>query len=666
MRWNVAGRELGANAGRDKMARLGAAVRGPRKFGAVVAAVATAVVPLAVRGTASAQVPSGLMPVASSSLGNFGPTGPVASVGKRVKGGTAYFMEGPSAPPTYIFPFISPQVCSTMNYGQLTYLMYRPLYWFGNNNQATVDYNYSIGLPPKFSDGNKTVTVSLKNWKWSNGEQVTSRDVEFWMNLMFAEKDNWCDYTPGYFPDNVASMSYPNASTVVFHMKKAYNPTWFLYNELSQITPLPIAWDRTSSSGPTPTAASKNLPDATAKGAAAVYNYLNSQAKNVTTYAKSPLWSVVDGPWQLKSFTATGQVTFVPNPSYSGFPKPSLAQFVEVPFTSDQAELNAIKSGGPNSLTVAELADEFLPQLKSVEAEGYTATNFTGFSFSYFPLNMGNPTFGPVFRQLYFRQAFQHLVDQTGWQQKILGGYAVPTYGPVPLAPPNNFYDRFELNNPYPFSVADAAKLLKAHGWSNVGSGGVATCDNPSLCGKGVKKGLKLSFNLDYQSGSVVTDEEVKDLQCQAAQVGIQLNLTVHPFAQVISKAVDCGPGGTGKGAQCNWTAEDWGAGWIYAPDYAPTGESIFYTGAGADYEGYSSAKADALINATTSAPASQTKAALDAYQNYIAQQVPVVLFPTATGDPTSAAVVLTSKHLGGYTNNAYTNMTPETWYLTK
>ncbi len=165
-----------------------------------------------------------------------------------------------------------------MNYGQLTYLMYRPLYWFGNNNTPTVDPNYSIANPPTFSNGDKTVTVTLKHWMWSDGEQVTSRDVEFWMNMMFAEKDNWCDYTPGYFPDNVASMSYPNSSTVVFHMKQAYNPTWFLYNELSQITPLPMAWDVTAKgqAAPSPTAA--NLPDTTPAGAAKVYTYLNSQA----------------------------------------------------------------------------------------------------------------------------------------------------------------------------------------------------------------------------------------------------------------------------------------------------------------------------------------------------------------------------------------------------
>jgi peptide/nickel transport system substrate-binding protein len=166
----------------------------------------------------------------AQSANNYGPSGAVPAVGTKIQGGTAYFQEGPAAPPTYIFPMISPQVCSTMNYGQFTYLMYRPLYWFGNNNSPSVDYSYSVGNAPVWSNGDKTVTVTLKNWKWSNGESVTSRDVEFWMNMMKVEapKFNWCDYTPGYFPDNVASIAYPNSSTVVFHLKTSVNPTWFL------------------------------------------------------------------------------------------------------------------------------------------------------------------------------------------------------------------------------------------------------------------------------------------------------------------------------------------------------------------------------------------------------------------------------------------------------
>ena len=47
-------------------------------------------------------------------------------------------------------------------------------------------------------------------------------------------------------------------------------------------------------------------------------------------------------------------------------------------------------------------------------------------------------------------------------------------------------------------------------------------------------------------------------------------------------------------------------------------------------------------------------------------QQVPVVYIPTATGNVGQGNIVLTSTHLGGFTNNVFSNMTPETWYLTK
>ena len=104
----------------------------------------------------------------------------------------------------------------------------------------------------------------------------------------------------------------------------------------------------------------------------------------------------------------------------------------------------------------------------------------------------------------------------------------------------------------------------------------------------------------------------------------------------------------------------------MYAPDYEPTGESHLHHRCRCGLRATATPKADHLIAATTTAPASQTKAAMDAYENYMAQQLPVVFFPTATGNPTSAAVDLISKHLGGFTNNVYTNLTPETWYLTK
>ena len=46
-----------------------------------------------------------------------------------------------------------------------------------------------------------------------------------------------------------------------------------------------------------------------------------------TRWADSPIWSVVNGPWRLKSYTEEGVVTFVPNQHYSG-PNPAAARRV--------------------------------------------------------------------------------------------------------------------------------------------------------------------------------------------------------------------------------------------------------------------------------------------------------------------------------------------------
>jgi peptide/nickel transport system substrate-binding protein len=107
------------------------------------------------------------------------------------------------------------QVCGTNNISQLQTMMFRPLYWFGNDYSPTMDPDYSLAEQPAFSNGDKTVTVKLKPWKWSNGEAVTSRQVAFWMNLYKADPSkNYCGYVPGYFPDNVTSVqTAPRAST---------------------------------------------------------------------------------------------------------------------------------------------------------------------------------------------------------------------------------------------------------------------------------------------------------------------------------------------------------------------------------------------------------------------------------------------------------------------
>ena len=87
-----------------------------------------------------------------------------------------------------------------------------------------------------------------------------------------ANKTNFAAYIPGEFPDNLKSYKIVNAKTIVLTLNGSYNPTWFTYDQLSQITPLPAqAWDKTSASGKV------GNYDETTSGAKAVFNFLTAQ-----------------------------------------------------------------------------------------------------------------------------------------------------------------------------------------------------------------------------------------------------------------------------------------------------------------------------------------------------------------------------------------------------
>src|SRR5215472_11031862 len=57
------------------------------------------------------------------------------TTGAKQKGGTAVYAEPPATVPNYIFPFTSSAYISVINSGYFSNLLYRPLYWFGNNGQ---------------------------------------------------------------------------------------------------------------------------------------------------------------------------------------------------------------------------------------------------------------------------------------------------------------------------------------------------------------------------------------------------------------------------------------------------------------------------------------------------------------------------------------------------
>jgi ABC-type transport system substrate-binding protein len=77
--------------------------------------------------------------------------------------------------------FMDSAESSNVNLFDFTYLMYRPLYWFGEVGQPVVNTSLSLAAVPVISG--RTVTITLKHYMWSNGAPVTAQDGMFWINL---------------------------------------------------------------------------------------------------------------------------------------------------------------------------------------------------------------------------------------------------------------------------------------------------------------------------------------------------------------------------------------------------------------------------------------------------------------------------------------------------
>ncbi len=157
-----------------------------------------------------------------------------------------------AASPNYAYPFIGPADFTVSNVSWFQYLMYRPLYWFGNTTTGAVQVNEAESLAslPKMSNGNKTATITLKSgYKWSDGEPVQANDVMEFLNLFAAEPSGEASYAkpvqgvPVTIPDLFSSVTAPNTHTIVMNFIRPVSPSWLLNNPLSEVTPLPKSWD---------------------------------------------------------------------------------------------------------------------------------------------------------------------------------------------------------------------------------------------------------------------------------------------------------------------------------------------------------------------------------------------------------------------------------------
>lgn len=570
--------------------------------------------------------------------------------------------------PNYIFPFDPGIDYTIVNTDNLQYFLYRPLYWFGDSGKPFLNEALSLAYKPTYSG--QVVTVSLKpNLKWSNGQPITARDVVFWMSMMKAVKKDFGGYIPGDLPDNVTNIHAVGQLEVQMTIIGKFSPQWFTDNQLSQITPMPQYWDRTGPNTPSNCTSDGN-------DCAAVFNYLNSVSSRIATWTTSPLWKVVDGPWKLTGYSSQGVLTFTYNKDYSllerRFVGHHITKFVEIPFTTEQAEYNQLQAGGSNAIDVGYLPTVDAPVPAEPGSVGqnpvpnYNLQPVYTWGLSYMPYNFdsADPQVA-IIKQVYFRHALQLLINQAEVIQGALHGYGKTSTGVVGDSPRTNWLSPTARTgaDPYPFSPPEAEALLRDHGW-DIRKGHITTCTNPGTgpkqCGKGVRGGAQLNFNILVATGNAWVQSAVLQVISNASLVGMKITPQYGTFDTIVGEAQgDCG---SNHLSPCKWELADWGEGWSYVPDYIPTGDELFETGSLGNIGHYSNPHDDALIKATLRA---NSKAAfvqaMYRWQDWLTQQFPVIYQPTAP-----AALIESISNLKIGTADPTLEITPEDWYYVR
>ncbi len=588
--------------------------------------------------------------------GTTGAFGSVPTASGKAHAGTLTWAESPGSAPTWIFPVTPGANFSTTTINTFQYLMWRPLYWFSNGVSPTMVPSMSLAYPPAYSNGDKTVTVRLKtSYRWSDGQPLTSKDALFYIDVVRAAVKesgaNWGSYTPKIgIPDQVVSASAPNATTLVLQLNKPVNPLWFTDDVLYNVLPIPVhAWAKASATGPV-------LDFTNPANAKKIYDFLAKASGSTGSYATNPLWQVVDGPYRLTQFNnTTGGYTMAPNPRYGGPHSAIVPTLQAIPYTSDTAEFNAVLS---HSIDLGYMPLTDVPQLNAVKAAGYHVFGYPGWGFAYANYNFADKTgdFNNIINQLYIRQALAHLENEAGYIKAFFHGAGGLAYGPVPSVPKTPYAPANALTNPYPYSVATAASLLKSHGWTVV-PGGATTCTKPGTgagqCGAGIPAGTKISFNVIYSSDPVIFGEQLTAWASDAKKVGITITLQSGTFNHVITVANDPGSPKTIN----QWAVAVYGG---FTDANYPTTLGIFTSGGSLNGGFYSNPQADKLITASVT---SNNPNAVKIEASFLTQQQPSLFQPNydwitvwkdnVSGQP--AAIEATTQYF----------LNPELMYLT-
>jgi peptide/nickel transport system substrate-binding protein len=358
-----------------------------------------------------------------------------------------------------------------------------------------------------------TITWHLKpNLKWSDGEPLTSADVQFtWQAVM--DPGTACTACGGY--DKIASIDTPDDTTAVIHFSELYPPWQTLFS----------TWG--NGGGPI-------LPKHILEGHTALES---------DPFIHWP--TVSSGPFIIKDWVAGDHMELVPNPNYYGN-KPKLDQ-IFIKFLPDPETVLAGLKNGDIDMS-PDYTESDIPTITALEPAIHLDVKPGNFFEHYF-FNMGitdstvkdangnvignsdQAGFCP-FKDVNVRKAITLGFDRFSIVKNLLFDKTVVP-GDLWI---NSPWDA-QLE-PYPYDPDQAQQLLDGAGYT-VGADGI----RHGMC-NGVD--TKLSFSIEHTQKQIREDMALA-LQSDMQKIGIEVKPITNVAGTYFSSYTDNGPLATGQ-----------------------------------------------------------------------------------------------------------------------
>ena len=462
----------------------------------------------------------------------------------------------------------NPLIADSLYNAAAANLMYQGLIWI-NGHTEEIDWSRSLASAISSPDNGTTYNVTLRPWHWSDGVPVTTADVAYTFRLIKALGTTYSGFGAGGMPNIIKSLNIINATQFQVVLKRRVNPTWYIYNGLEQLLPLPAhSWGR---------------------------HTLNEVYESQSTPA---FFDVVDGPLRVQRLDIGLDLVMVPNPSYEG-PKLHFQKLIFKFLESDGATLQAIESGDIDMANAPPALWNAVQHLPGI----YMVHLAPALSYNLSQLNLRNPEVA-FFRDVRVRDAIQDAINEPEMIQLIDHGLGVAIYGPVPPVPATFLSPEMRAGRyPVGYDPQKARALLRSAGFT------------PGPDGILQKDGKPLAFTYLSLTGDVMLDEMTEMMQDYLAKIGIRMKVREIEFNQLIALLTN---------PNSKWEA----AGLGQSTAGFPSGEDLFGTNSYENAGGYSDPKMDKLIAESTDEPG---LSGLFAYENYASAQQPVIFMELGT-----------------------------------